>query len=171
MKKTITFKVKPDSTFYRRYLKWKQADKEFRILTDEFLTKYFPDSRNAKCIACSKLSVQLSQSDRIRCKTQILPNQVWYCGEGYWRFKQQAPYNKCWFTDVYQKIDAHALHCLHAWQYEFSERISGFRLWEEDGIVFGQIQTDENILTMPSWAELIKYSHTTKSSLSIPAEP
>ena len=171
MEKSITFKVKSDSEFYQQYLKWKQADEAFRILADGFLTKYFPDSQNAKCIACSRLSVQLSQPDRIRCKTQILPNQVWYCGEGYWRFKQKSQYNKSWFTEVYQKIDASALHGLQSWQYEFRGRVLDSRLWEENGMVLGQIKGDKDILTIPSWAELITTPNTTKNSLPVPAGP
>lgn len=122
-------------------------------------------------IACSRLSVQLSQPDRIRCKTQILPNQVWYCGEGYWRFKQKSQYNKSWFTEVYQKIDASALHGLQSWQYGFRGRVLDSRLWEENGMVLGQIKGDKDILTIPSWAELITTPNTTKNSLPVPAGP
>lgn len=155
MNKTITFKVKPDSGFYQQYFGWKNANTTFQKLTGLFLAQYLPDSINAKVLACSRLTVQIGPADHKLYKAQILPNQIWYNGESYWRFKQKSTLNKCWFTEVYQNIDASALHGIQAWQSEFEGRIHGSRLWDEDKTVFGQISGDESLLKLPFWAEMI----------------
>ena len=155
MDKVITFKVRPDSGFYQQYFGWKTASKEFQELAGAFLAKYLPNSKDAKVLACSRLTVQMGPTDHAQDKTQILPNQVWYSGECYWRFKQKSPLNKSWFTQVYQNIDASALHGIQSWQNEFGGRIHGSRLWDEGDTVFGQISGDESLLKLPYWAKAI----------------
>lgn len=153
MDKTICFKVKPNSGFYRQYFNWKTANEEFLKLTEAFLAKYLPNSTNAKVLASSRLTIQIGPADHARYKTQLMPNQVWFGGECYWRFRQKSTLNKSWFTEVYQNIDASALYGIQFWQNAFEGRFFDSKLWDENGDVFGQISGDDALLKIPSWAE------------------
>lgn len=153
MNKTITFKVRHDSEFYTHYFAWEKANEDFKKLTGEFLAKYLPNSTNAKTLFCERLTIQLEPDDQARYREQILPNQIWYNGERYWRFKRESHLNKCWLLQVYRRTDTFSIHRLQAWESEFGGHAAGSKLWHKGKDVFGQIEVDADLLKVPYWVE------------------
>ena len=106
----LTFRVKKDSEFYKKYFEAHEERKFFLSLAREFFDKYDIDG---SYYHCHDLEVQFTDDAvREKYKDQLCsrPDK-----KGFYRFKKASPMNKEWRETVTSKVNFDKLNQCELW--------------------------------------------------------
>ena len=149
----LTFRVKKDSEFYKKYFEAQEERKFFLKLAKEFFDKYNIDG---SYYHCHDLEVQFRyDAVRQQFKEQLCsrPDK-----KGFYRFKKASAMNKEWRETVTSQVDFQKLNQCELWFLDVM--MTGWHsMWYLDDEIYGMIESEwqEEIKTM-DYMEPIKRS-------------
>lgn len=126
----ISFKVKRDSEFYRKYFEAKEERQKFNRLAFPFFEKHGIDGRFYQS---KTLGVKIPREQTEKFAGQIRKNPD---GAGFYFFKLKSPIEKEWEETVTNHIDFERLEQVDLWWLPHITRGS-YNLWDADGEIYG----------------------------------
>jgi hypothetical protein len=132
----LTFKVKKDSEFYKKYFEAQEERKFFMKLAKDFFDKYNIDG---SYYHCHDLEVNF-RYDAVR---QHFKDQL--CSrpdkKGFYRFKKASPMNKEWRETVTGQVDFQRLNQCDLWFLDVM--MSGWHsMWYLDDEIYGMVESE-----------------------------
>ena len=131
----LTFRVKKDSEFYKKYFEAHEERKFFLSLAREFFDKYGIDG---SYYHCHDLEVQFTyDAVREKYKDQLCsrPDK-----KGFYRFKKASPMNKEWRETVTSQVNFDKLNQCELWFLDVMQ--SGWHsLWFLEDEIYGLLES------------------------------
>lgn len=140
----LTFRVNPDSEFYKQYFEAQEERKHFRELAKAFFDKYEIDG---SYYHCANLEVKF-QDDAVRQKFAdqlcVKPD-----ARGFYRFKKSSALNKEWLATVTSQVDFKRLEKCDLWFLDVM--MSGtYSMWHMDGEIYGKVEESHLVAPKPA---------------------
>ena len=149
----LTFRVKKDSEFYKKYFQAQAERKHFLELAKVFFDKYDIDGDYYHTV---DLQVRFHDDDvRKRYQDQMCVNPD---DRNFYRFKKKSPMNKEWRETITVNVDFKTLEQCDLWFLD-SMMNGWYSLWHLEDEVYGKVETkngDEPVVA--SYMEPIKLS-------------
>ncbi|MBQ8806485.1 MAG: hypothetical protein IJZ68_08530 [Bacteroidaceae bacterium] len=140
----LTFRVNPDSEFYKQYFEAQEERKHFRELAKIFFDKHDIDG---SYYHCQNLEVKF-QDDNVRKKFAdqlcIKPDN-----RGFYRFKKNSAMNKEWVATVTSQVNFKRLEQCELWFLDVM--MSGtYSMWHMDGEIYGKVEENGLVPLQPA---------------------
>lgn len=154
--KELAFTVKHDSEFYKQYFHMKEAKQHFHELALDFFEKR-GISKNGKYCIYPVLHMELSDDEYEKYRSQIMKERD---KNGLYIFKKKSKMQQEWAAEVVNKSDMEAIDSISSWYWGCIGNCGryAYALWSNGEEIYGYLESKNNDLKVPEYAQQIKMS-------------